>query len=108
MKNKCPLVSIVDDDESVRESVPDLLKEFGFAAQAISLQRRASKVNCDESHGTHPSRAVSYLFRSIALGVVSAGKSPKTNWIAFNIISASAGVSNNVGVCPMAQLKTRP
>jgi len=31
-----PLVSIVDDDESVRESLPDLLKEFGFAARAFS------------------------------------------------------------------------
>ena len=30
------LVSIVDDDESVRESLPDLLKEFGFAVQAFS------------------------------------------------------------------------
>jgi FixJ family two-component response regulator len=30
------LVSIVDDDESVRESLPDLLKEFGFASQAFS------------------------------------------------------------------------
>ncbi|MEJ0020900.1 MAG: response regulator [Acetobacteraceae bacterium] len=30
------LVSIVDDDESVRESLPDLLREFGFAAQAFS------------------------------------------------------------------------
>ncbi len=30
------LVSVVDDDESVRESLPDLLKEFGFAAQAFS------------------------------------------------------------------------
>jgi FixJ family two-component response regulator len=29
-------VSIVDDDESVRESLPDLLREFGFAAQAFS------------------------------------------------------------------------
>ena len=27
------LVSVVDDDESVRESLPDLLKEFGFAVQ---------------------------------------------------------------------------
>jgi FixJ family two-component response regulator len=26
------LVSVVDDDESVRESLPDLLKELGFAA----------------------------------------------------------------------------
>jgi FixJ family two-component response regulator len=30
------LVSIVDDDESVRESLPDLVREFGFAAQAFS------------------------------------------------------------------------
>jgi FixJ family two-component response regulator len=30
------LVSVVDDDESVRESLPDLLKEFGFAVQAFS------------------------------------------------------------------------
>jgi FixJ family two-component response regulator len=30
------LVSVVDDDESVRESLPDLLREFGFAALAFS------------------------------------------------------------------------
>jgi len=30
------LVSIVDDDESIRESLPDLLKEFGFASQTFS------------------------------------------------------------------------
>lgn len=30
------LVSVVDDDESVRESLPDLLREFGFAAEAFS------------------------------------------------------------------------
>jgi len=30
------LVSIVDDDESVRESLPDLLREFGFTARAFS------------------------------------------------------------------------
>jgi len=30
------LVSVVDDDESVRESLPDLLKQFGFAARAFS------------------------------------------------------------------------
>ena len=33
---KRSLVSIVDDDESVRESLPDLLMAFGFAAQAFS------------------------------------------------------------------------
>jgi FixJ family two-component response regulator len=31
-----PLISVVDDDESVRESLPDLLREFGFAAQAFA------------------------------------------------------------------------
>src|SRR5215469_7851551 len=30
------LVSVVDDDESVRESLPDLIKEFGFGARAFS------------------------------------------------------------------------
>jgi len=30
------LVAVVDDDESVRESLPDLLKEFGFATCAYS------------------------------------------------------------------------
>jgi FixJ family two-component response regulator len=30
------LVSVVDDDESVRESLPDLLKELGYAVQAFS------------------------------------------------------------------------
>jgi FixJ family two-component response regulator len=30
------LVSVVDDDESVRESLPDLLREFGFAARAFA------------------------------------------------------------------------
>lgn len=31
-----PLVCVIDDDESVRESLPDLLREFGFAARAFS------------------------------------------------------------------------
>ena len=30
------IVSVVDDDESVRESLPDLLREFGFAVRAFS------------------------------------------------------------------------
>ena len=30
-----PLVSVVDDDQSVRESLPDLLNAFGFRANAF-------------------------------------------------------------------------
>ena len=30
-----PVISVVDDDESVRESLPDLLRELGFAACAF-------------------------------------------------------------------------
>jgi CheY-like chemotaxis protein len=36
LMEKRSLVSIVDDDESVRESLPDLLRQLGFAAEAFS------------------------------------------------------------------------
>ena len=36
---KLPLISIVDDDESVRESLPDLLKELGYDANAFASAR---------------------------------------------------------------------
>jgi len=41
-----PLVSIVDDDESVRESLPDLLREFGFAARAFSSAESFLSSDC--------------------------------------------------------------
>ena len=33
------ILSVVDDDENLRESLPDLLREFGFAARAFSSGR---------------------------------------------------------------------
>jgi FixJ family two-component response regulator len=35
MTDNASLVSVVDDDESVRESLPDLLRQFGFDAEAF-------------------------------------------------------------------------
>ena len=40
------LVSVVDDDESVRESLPDLLREFGFAARAFSSAEEFLASDC--------------------------------------------------------------
>ena len=50
--NQLPLVAIVDDDDSVRESLPDLLKEFGFAsdifssAEAFLASEAVSRAKC--------------------------------------------------------------
>ena len=51
MVGKRSLVSVVDDDESVRESLPDLLREFGFDAEAFSSAKAflASDVVSDTS-----------------------------------------------------------
>jgi FixJ family two-component response regulator len=42
------LVSVVDDDESVRESLPDLLREFGFAVRAFSSAEAFLSSDCLE------------------------------------------------------------
>ena len=42
----CPLLSVVDDDESVRESLPDLLTEFGFAARIFSSAEEFLSSDC--------------------------------------------------------------
>jgi FixJ family two-component response regulator len=44
------LLSVVDDDEMLRESLPDLLREFGFAARAFSSgQEFLSSDDVDET-----------------------------------------------------------
>jgi len=40
------LISVVDDDESVRESLPDLLREFGFSAEAFSSAEEFLASDC--------------------------------------------------------------
>jgi FixJ family two-component response regulator len=40
------LVSVVDDDESVRESLPDLLREFGLASKAFATPRDFLQSDC--------------------------------------------------------------
>jgi FixJ family two-component response regulator len=40
------LVSVVDDDRSVRESLPDLLKQFGFTARAVSSAEEFLASDC--------------------------------------------------------------
>jgi len=42
----CSLVAVVDDDESVRESLPDLLREFGFAARAFASAEEFLASDC--------------------------------------------------------------
>jgi FixJ family two-component response regulator len=37
---------VVDDDESVRESLPDLLREFGFASRAFSSPKDFLSSGC--------------------------------------------------------------
>src|SRR5215472_4702670 len=46
--SKRSLVSVVDDDESIRESLPDLLSEFGFAARAFSSAEAFLSSDCVE------------------------------------------------------------
>jgi FixJ family two-component response regulator len=48
--NERPLLSVVDDDESIRESLPDLVKEFGFEARVFSsAEEFLSSVFIDET-----------------------------------------------------------
>jgi FixJ family two-component response regulator len=41
-----PLVSVVDDDESVRESLPDLLRVLGFTVRAFASAEEYLSSDC--------------------------------------------------------------
>jgi FixJ family two-component response regulator len=41
-----PLVCLIDDDESVRESLPDLLREFGFEVRPFSYAQAFLDSDC--------------------------------------------------------------
>lgn len=41
-----PLISVVDDDVSVRESLPDLVTEFGYVARAFSSAEEFLSSDC--------------------------------------------------------------
>jgi len=43
---KRPLVSVVDDDESVRESLPDLLRQLGYSVRAFSSAEEFLASDC--------------------------------------------------------------
>ena len=43
---KRPLVSVVDDSESVRESLPDLLRELGYSVRAFSSAEEFLASDC--------------------------------------------------------------
>jgi FixJ family two-component response regulator len=51
-EDRTQLLSVViDDDESVRESLPDLLREFGFAARAFSSAKEFLSSGCVDETG---------------------------------------------------------
>jgi FixJ family two-component response regulator len=49
MKNAEILVAVVDDDESVRESLPGLLNEFGFNSKAFATAEEFLQSGVDDN-----------------------------------------------------------
>ncbi len=61
--DKRSLVSVVVDDESVRESLPDLLKVCGFSAQAFASAEEFLYQSPDSTEGGSgtPALAMSWI-----------------------------------------------
>lgn len=48
MTNERPLVAVIDDDDSVRESLPDLVREFGYEVRAFASAEEFLAANHDD------------------------------------------------------------
>jgi FixJ family two-component response regulator len=65
------IISVVDDDESVRESLPDLLREFGFDAKTFSsaedflASNQVKQSNCLVLDITMPGMSGPELYREL-------------------------------------------
>ena len=57
--NERPLVAVIDDDASVRESLPDLVREFGYEVRAFS--------SAEEFLAAHRNGQIKCLILDIAL-----------------------------------------
>ena len=84
-----PLIAVVDDDESVRESLPELLRELGFAAavfasaEAFLLSEAGATSSClilDVSlpgmSGPELQRELSHLKRDIPIIFITGKADP--------------------------------
>ncbi|WP_426239179.1 response regulator transcription factor [Pararhizobium sp. DWP1-1-3] len=96
--NEYPLVSIVDDDESVRDSLPDLVIELGFAARAFS--------SAEEFLGSEDQGRTGCLVLDIAMPGMSGPELQeelKRNKIDIPIIFITAHGDDNVRPLMMAR-----
>ena len=109
-----PLITVVDDDESVRESLPDLLKEFGFEAHArdtdIALVVPRSQVVGGE-HCFNPARLltkrlkVRILFAEPKTFLRTVSALWLTRWLPL-VFGSSAG-SRNYGGFPNSSVPAK-
>ena len=106
--NKRLLVAVVDDSDSVRESLPDLLQEFGFAAQAFA--------SAEEFLASGPTNAGQIRCKlgatrdgKLSLDELSGGTFTITNGGVFGSLLSTPILSPpQVGILGMHTIKQRP